>query len=313
MRVFSRLATAGLGLFVAFGLACKDSGAPVVTASVLFRVSGDSQATLTGGQLTNPLTVRVTGSNGQPFYGATVTWTVTAGTATPGSPTSLSDSSGIASTTVTLGATPGAIGIQAAVASVTPVTFGATACDHPVLALPDTLPGALATTDCKFGGFYTDFFELSVPSGPQGVVLTLAAPTYDTWLELYLRSGSFLGYDDDIDSSNTNSQLTAILATGDYLLAPSSYQPLTVGSYTMSAVTRPAELAGCGLVWVTRGVSVSDSVTAGDCVDTTGGNHYADVVAMYLVAGTVLKVSQAVQGETDLEKLIAAVKKVCYA
>jgi len=291
MRIFGQFGLASLGLFVAFGLACTDSSAPVVTATGLARAGGDSQATLTGNQLANPLRVRVLGSNSQPFSGATVTWTVTTGTATPASPTAVSDSQGFASTTVTLGGAAGAVAVQAAVTNITPVTFTATACDHPVLAFPDTLAGALATSDCRFGGFYTDFFDLPVASGPQGVVLTLTAGTFDTWLELYLRAGSFLGYDDDIDSTNTNSQLTAILATGDYLLAPAPYNALTVGNYTMSAVTRPNELAGCGIVWVTRGVTVSDSVTAGDCVDSTSGRFYADVVALYLTGGTVLKVS----------------------
>ena len=172
MGVFSRLG-AGLGLFVAFGLACKDSGSPSVTPNTLVRVSGDTQSTITGNTLNSPLTVRVRGSDGQPFEGATVTWTVTAGTATPGSPTALSDASGLASTTLTLGAAPGAITVQAAVASVTPVTFTATACDHPVLALNDTLAGALSGTDCKFGDYYTDFYDLSVLAGPQGVELTM--------------------------------------------------------------------------------------------------------------------------------------------
>jgi hypothetical protein len=291
MRGFCRLGGSVLGLSLVFGLACKESAAPAPTPSALTRISGDTQKTLTGTQLGNPLTVRVNGSDGQPFQGATVTWTVTAGTATLGSPTATSDAQGLATTTVTLGATPGALQFQAAVASVTPVTFSATACDHPVLTWPDTLSATLATTDCRYSGFYTDFFELSVPTGQQGVVLTMASTAFDTYLELYLRTGAFLGFDDDIDSSNTNSQLTAILGTGDYLLAPSSYWADSLGSYTISALARPAELAGCGLVWVTRGVSVSDSVTTGDCVDTTGGNHYADVVAIRLVAGTVLKVS----------------------
>jgi len=291
MRDFGRLGATVLGLLVAFGVACNDSSGPNVTANSLARISGDSQATLTGAQLANPLMVRVLGSDGRPFAGATVTWTVTAGTATAGSPTAVSDTLGLATTTLTLGATPGAIGIQAVVTSLTPVTFAATACEHPVLALNDTLAGALASTDCRFSGFYTDFYELPVASGPQGVVLTMTAPSFDTWLEVYLRTGSFLGFDDDIDSSNTNSQLTAILATGDYLLAPSSYNALVVGSYTMAALARPAELAGCDLVWVTRGLTLTDSVTAGDCVDSTSGTYYADVVALYLVAGTALRVS----------------------
>jgi hypothetical protein len=280
-------------LMIAFGFACggDSSGPPTVAPNALVRVAGDSQAALTGTPLPTPLRVRVNGSNSQPYGGATVTWTVLTGTATLGTPSVTSDSQGFASTTVTLGATPGALAIQASVAGVTPVSFGAKACDHPVFAFNDTVPGALATTDCRFGGFYTDFFDLNVPTGPQGLVLTMESLAFDTFLELYLPSGNRSGFDDDIDTSNTNSQLTAIVAPGDYLIAPSSFDLFTIGAYTLSVITQPPALAGCGLVWVTRGVTVSDSVTTGDCVDSTGGRFYADAVALDLVAGTVLRVS----------------------
>jgi len=290
MRVFSRLGPVALGLLVVLSVACSDSGAPANSANTMIRVSGDSQANLTGFALNQPLKVRVTGTNGLPYFGGTITWSVIGGSATLASPTSLTDSTGDATMTVTLGATPGPVSVQATLSSVTPVTFGATACDHPLLALNDTLAGALQTTDCKFAGFYTDFYDLTV-AAPQAVELTVRSALFDTWLELYLRAGSFLGYDDDIDSSNTNSQLTAIVAPGDYLLAPSSYDPLTTGAYTMAALTKPAALAGCSVVWVTRGVNVSDSVTTSDCVDSTNGRYYADVVAVYLIAGTTLKVN----------------------
>lgn len=292
MRVLRLLGPAVCGL-VAFGIACGgDAGGPNVSPQALVRVAGDSQGALSGSALVTPLTVRVMGSDGQPYkQGVTVTWAVTGGAATLGTPTVTSDTQGLAHTTVTLGASPGAIGVQASVASVTPVTFTATACDHPTLALDDTVNVSLAVTDCRFSGFYTDFFELSVLAAPQGVILTETSGVFDTWLELYQRSGNFLAYDDDIDSTNQNSRLTAILATGDYLIAPSSYATQQTGNYTLSALSRPASLSACDLVWVTRGVVVSDSVTPTDCVDSTGGLHYADVVALYLVQGTVLKVT----------------------
>lgn len=299
MRLFSRLGPVALGLFVILSVACGDSGAPAVTPNALVRVSGDTQATLTGSSLASPLTVRLTGTDGHPYPGATVTWSVIGGSATLGSPTALTDSTGSATTTVTVGATPGALQFQATVAGVTPVTFSAKACDHPVLAVPDTVAGTLATTDCTLGGyyngFYTDYFELSVPSGQQGLVLTEEAAAFDTYVELYLRAGSspgsFLGFDDDIDGANTNSQLTAIVGTGDYLVAPSSFDSLTTGAYTIAALAKPAELAGCQIIWATRGVDISDSVTTSDCVDSTNATYYADVAAMRLVAGTVLKVN----------------------
>jgi len=289
MRVFSRLVFA----FAAFGLACGgDSSGTGGGPTTIVRFSGDSQAALTGTALPQPLRVRVTGANSQPSVGSTVTWTVLNGTATLGTPSVPSDTQGYASTTVTLGATPGLVAVQASVTGIAPVTFGETACDHPMFAFNDTLPAALATSDCKFNGFFTDFFDLNIPTGPQRVVLTMASGAFDTWLELYNDAGGFLGFDDDIDTSSTNSQLTAILVPGDYLIAPSSYNPLTLGAYTLSVITQPAALAGCGIVWVTRGVTVTDSVTTGDCVDSTGGGRfYADAVALYLVAGTMLRVS----------------------
>ena len=294
MRVCARLGPAALGLIIAFGFACggDSSGPPVVTPNALVRVSGDSQGALTGTPLPTPLRVRVNGSNSQPYAGATVTWTVLNGTATLGTPSVTSDSQGYASTTVTLGATPGALSIQASVTGVTPATFGATACDHPLFTFNDTLPAALAVSDCRFGGFFTDFFDLSVPTGPQGLVLNMESGAFDTWLEIYTDVGGFLGFDDDVDTSSTNSRLSAILAMGDYLIAPSSYNPQTIGAYTLSVTTRAAALAGCDIVWATRGVTINDSVTTGDCVDSTAsGRFYADAVALYLIAGSVLKIS----------------------
>ena len=292
MRLFSRFGPAALGLIVAFGLACGDSSGTGGAPSALVRFAGDSQAALTGTALPTPLRVRVNGANSQPYVGATVTWTVLNGTATLGTPSVPSDSQGYASTTVTLGATSGALAVQASVTGVTPVTFGATACDHPVVAFNDTVPAALAISDCKFSGFFTDFFDLNVPAGPQGLVLTMESLAFNTFLELYLPSGNRSGFDDDIDNpTNKNSRLTAIVAPGDYLIAPSSFELFTIGAYTLSVITQQPALAGCGIVWVTRGVTVADSVTTGDCVASTGGRFYADAVALDLVAGSVLKVS----------------------
>jgi Big-like domain-containing protein len=279
-------------LIVAFGLACGgDSSGPSGVPNALVQIAGDGQAALTGTALATPLRVRVNGSNGQPYAGAPVTWTVLSGTATLGTPSAVSDSQGFAATTVTLGATPGALAVRASVTGITPVTFGATACDHPALALNDTVPGALATSDCRFSGYYTDFFDLSVPAGSQSLVITMEAPTFNTYAELYTRTLGYLGYGDDIDTSNTNTQLTAIVATGDYLIAPSSFDLATVGTYSLSVTTQQPALAGCELVWATRGVSITDSLTPDDCVDSGGGTYYADAVALWLVGGSVLKVS----------------------
>lgn len=287
MRALTRLAPAALAFAVTLGLACMDSNAP---KAMIAKVAGDSQVALTATPLSDPLTVRVLGSGGGGYAGAVVTWAVISGSATLGAASDTTDAQGRATTTVTVGSTPGPVAITASVTSFTPVTFTATACDHPGIALGDTVAGALATSDCRINGYYTDFFELPTATGPQGVRLTMTG-AFDTWLELY-RPAGFVAVNDDIDTTTTNSRIDAIVPADAYLVEPSALGRFITGAYTLSAVARAAELAGCGLVWTTRGVVISDSVTTTDCVDSTGGvKHYADIVAMYLEAGTVLKVS----------------------
>jgi hypothetical protein len=285
-----RFAPAALAFVVALGFACKDSNAPRAIPQTLAKVAGDTQGALTGTALPDSLTVVVLGSTGSPFAGAVVTWAVTAGNAALGAPSDTSDAQGRASTTVLLGSTPGSVAVQAAVTSLTPVTFTATACSHPTIAPGDTLSGAFATSDCRFGGYYTDFYELAAPTGPQGFTLTMTA-SFDAYLELYHRSGGFVAFNDDVDSTTTNARLDAIVPADNYLIAPSSYFQNIVGTYSVSALARAAELAGCALVWTTRGVAISDSVVATDCVDSVGGPHYADRVVLWLEAGSVLRVS----------------------
>lgn len=293
MRTGNRLWPAAIVLVAAFSVTCKkDSIAPTqIVPETLTAIAGNNQSAFTGDSLTDSLKVRVIGSDAQPFESATVTWAVTSGTATLSSPTVATDSLGFASTTVTLGGTAGLVAIQASVVGLQPANFSATACGHPVIALGETASGALSTTDCRLSVWYTDFFELAVPAGQQGLTLTMTSAAFDTYLEVYGAAGNLLSGDDDIDATNKNSQLTTILGTGDYLIAPSSFDPGVTGAYTLSAVAHAAELAGCELVWVTRGFTISDSVTTSDCVDTTGGTSYSDEVVLFLEAGSVVTVS----------------------
>jgi hypothetical protein len=293
MRVRNRLGPVALVLVAALGITCKKEsiGPSQVIPKTLTVVTGNNQSAFTGDSLSDSLLVRVIGSDGKPFDSAAVTWTVTSGTATVSSPSVATDSLGYASTTVTLGGTAGLVTIQASVVGLQPANFTATACGHPAMAAGDSLSGALSTTDCRLSVWYTDFYELAVPAGQEGFTLTMRSTAFDTYLEVYSAAGDLLSGADDISATDSNSQLTTILGTGDYLIAPSSFAPGVTGAYTLSAVAHPAELAGCELVWVTRGFTISDSVTANDCVDSTGGVSYFDEVAVFLEAGSILTTS----------------------
>jgi plastocyanin len=74
--------------------------------------SGDNQAGRTGAVLPAPLRVIVTDA-GKPVAGTLITWQVVSGGGAVSPATESSDASGIATSTVTLGASPGEMKIQA--------------------------------------------------------------------------------------------------------------------------------------------------------------------------------------------------------
>lgn len=96
--------------------ACGDGGGPTGPNPrdlVIAVQGGDMQITLVGTAAPKPLQVVVkNGASKEPAKGVAVTWTATAG-ATVNPATSVTDSSGIASTTLTLGPTPAVVTVTA--------------------------------------------------------------------------------------------------------------------------------------------------------------------------------------------------------
>lgn len=110
-------------------LGCGDDGGTGPQGLVLSRAStsGDGQTGAPGAQLA-PFRVILT-NNGSPVEGTIVNWTVQTGGGTLSVPTSVTDASGIATTTLTLGQNAGQTIVQATATGATgsPVTFTGTA------------------------------------------------------------------------------------------------------------------------------------------------------------------------------------------
>lgn len=90
----------------------SDSVGPPASIAVS---AGNSQSGSVGAALATPLSVVVKDASNQVVSGVTVTWSVTSGPATLGSATSVTNATGIATNTATLGANPGAVSIGASV------------------------------------------------------------------------------------------------------------------------------------------------------------------------------------------------------
>lgn len=287
-------------------LACGDSSGPGPQAASVTGIAGDNQQAPRGTLLSSPLSFTALGSNGQPIQGVSVSWSVTpTGGATFSAPTSQTDVNGVASTTVTLGSTLGPITIQATVAGVSPVVYHATVLDPCTIVAPytfgATVSGALTTADClvqvgNFGWYY-DFYALTLPSGQQSVRIKMhgSGSFDDTFVDLYNDAGLGVAFDDDsilgLEGAR-NSQLDIILPGGAYVIGANSFDTLATGAYSLASETRPAAMNGCRQVWVTRGVTVADSITNSDCADSSATQRRYDVARIIVFSGTVLTISQ---------------------
>jgi uncharacterized protein (TIGR03437 family) len=90
-------------------------------------VSGNNQTGAAGTALTQPLVVKVIGSDGNAYAGATVTFSAANNTASFNPASALTVADGTASTVVTLGSTVGTVNVVVTVAGVAPVAFSETA------------------------------------------------------------------------------------------------------------------------------------------------------------------------------------------
>ena len=91
------------------------------------KLLGDDQQGLPGSTLPEPLVVSVLDENGAAFDGAVVTFSVAAGGGTLSATTAITDASGRADVTLTLGSDPGRNTVAVKVADLKPVIFSATA------------------------------------------------------------------------------------------------------------------------------------------------------------------------------------------
>jgi serine protease Do len=191
--------------------------------------------------------------------------------------------------------------------SVTPFVFG--------------VAGFLDPSDCNINGYYLDVLGFTLPS-QRSLSIRLTSSTVDPWVGFYTGDGAFLAMNDDsLLGVARNSMLNVIVPGGSYLITPSAFGPGVTGDYTLTLYDRPALLAGCdanvaslsfmnpdlhyagsdrSAVWLTRGVSFPETVTAADCADSSGP-FYSDRAFIWLDSNSVLVVREA---STDFDAYV---------
>jgi hypothetical protein len=255
-------------------------------AAALVKVAGDNQTAAQGALVTVAPSVRVRDANNNPVAGVGVTFAVTggAGSITGGVTTSGVD--GIATIGSWRLGNAGQNALSATSTGLATVSFAAvTRGCVPVgtIAIGEAQSGTLATTDCRLGGYYMDWWTFTTES--QVVVsFTQSATTFDAFLELYA-SDFPVATDDDASETTTDAAFRAILAPGTYNVAPSTFLQNATGDYTIAAATAAENIPGCAFTFVTPGITSSQVLESTDCQATETGVFYFDPFPILMRAG----------------------------
>lgn len=249
-------------------------------------IGGDDQEGATGAALPNPLTVEVVDEFGNPTTGTTVTWSVASGGGSVNPATSATDAAGEASTTWTLGSTPGEQTVTASVTGLSSVQFTATAaassCPVPVAHPVGTMVnGALESGDCQLpDGTYIDFYITTLAS-PTSFRVTQSSDEIDSFLWAFDSDGNPVAINDDLSDTSLDASLQMIFGAGTYLIAANSFD-VEAGPYTLQSEAVDVQAEGCGHTFVTKGISTAQEITAEDC-EFEG--YYSDELIIWMTAG----------------------------
>ena len=190
------------------------------SANQLSLASGDNQSGSPSAALPTQLAAKVADQFGNGVAGSAVTWAVTGGTATVNPSSANSDATGLAKTTVTLGATLGPVTITATSAGLvnSPVTF------HATISLAAT-SAAVSVGD--------NFFRSGRNSTSNPAVDTIAAGGTLTWTWAGVNSHS-------VESTGAPSFTTSTVKTsGTY-----SFTFTSPGTYTYDCGVHGAMMSG---------------------------------------------------------------------
>lgn len=243
---------------------------------------GDGQTGRPGQSLS--IQVRVLGSDDQPFQGAVVRWSVTAGPASVAVDSSLSGATGVAAMSVILGSEEGSIAVQASVANLTPVNFQLTSKDPCLevveLVLGQPASGTLAQTDCPFfDGTPLDFYRFTLDA-TSGVQATMTSSEVSTYLFLVDTTGLFVADSDVPPQGTLNTEVFAILPAGRHFLVANTAIQNAYGSYQVRVDTRTSNLGQCEIAWVARGIETEQDLPSSECETLTDVTAPVDQVLM---------------------------------
>lgn len=151
----------------------------------------------------------------------------------------------------------------------------------PSVAVPYALGASI--TDTLTAQTCRRLYQFAVDS-QTNVRVDVSSPGLTTVLELFDSSGAIVMNSVLTNAPDTATSVRMMLGTGSYLLTVIPVKVGQSGAFRLTTVADTAAVGGCAPVWVTPGITTSQTIRGGDCGRGPAGSSYpSHVYALVLL------------------------------
>jgi hypothetical protein len=154
------------------------------------------------------------------------------------------------------------------------------------LAIGVTASDSLTSSRC------VQFYQISV-GAQQNLRVALSSPGLQTFLQLVDDRGTILMNSAATSTLDTATTVRMMIGSGSYALVVIPIKQGQSGKFSLVAATDTSAVGGCVPVWVTAGITTTQTITRSDCAKgPRGSNFYYHLYAAMLQAGQGMHVSE---------------------
>ena len=145
-------------------------------------------------------------------------------------------------------------------------------------------------------GTWVDFYNLTLTS--QGnLVIATSAPGLRAYVMVYDPNRTPIVSSNVFQTPDSTASVRVMLAPAGYQIAVRDSIAGTQGPYRLSVTPDTAPAAGCGIIWITPGITTTQRLTNADCTASTGGTthyyHHYEIGMLFAASNTFTDTSTA--------------------
>ena len=195
----------------------------------------------------------------------------------------MSQRSGIWAFAVALGAP---LAVTACLGTTDVASCGATVPVH-TYTLGDTAKDTLTGQTCRH------LYQFTIAS-QANVRVHISSPALQTFLQLYDQRGAIVVNSALTQTLDTGTTVRMMLGSGTYGLSVNPVNMGQGGAFSLTTATDSSAVAGCAPIWVTTGITTTQTITTGDCTQGPAGTgYYTHSYALVLLQTQEVSITEA--------------------